>query len=82
VRSRIETVLHDDYNVDHTTLQVDHTGQDHPAEHCVQPHGPRPPRSVTTAAGDLGSVTRLRWLAAMTGLALGDDARDDCGRQR
>ncbi|HEY2500512.1 MAG TPA: cation diffusion facilitator family transporter [Mycobacterium sp.] len=40
VRSRIETVLHDDYNVDHTTLQVDHTGQDHPAEHCVQPHGP------------------------------------------
>jgi hypothetical protein len=37
---------------------------------------------VTTAAGDLGSVTRLRWLAAMTGLALGDDARDDCGRQR
>jgi cobalt-zinc-cadmium efflux system protein len=40
VRSRIETVLHDDYNVDHTTLQVDHTGQDHPTEHCVQPHGP------------------------------------------
>jgi SAM-dependent methyltransferase len=40
VRSRIETVLHDDYELDHTTLQVDDTGQDRPAEHCVQPHGP------------------------------------------
>jgi cobalt-zinc-cadmium efflux system protein len=40
VRSRIETVLHHDYDVEHTTLQVDHACQDSPTEHCAEPHGP------------------------------------------
>lgn len=43
-RSEIETVLHTEYHLDHTTLQVDHAGdnsggQGHD-EHCVESHGP------------------------------------------
>ena len=44
-RSDIETLLHTEYHLDHTTLRVDHAdsargrGQGHD-EHCVEPHGP------------------------------------------
>jgi cobalt-zinc-cadmium efflux system protein len=41
VRTDIEAVLHDEYQLQHTTLQVDHAdrcqAQD---QHCVEPHGP------------------------------------------
>ena len=44
-RSEIETVLHTEYRLDHTTLQVDHAGRDNSGgqghdEHCVESHGP------------------------------------------
>lgn len=41
VRCNIESVLHDEYQVEHTTLQVDHA--DRPLDrddHCIEPHGP------------------------------------------
>ena len=40
-RTDIEAVLHDEYQLEHTTLQVDHAdrGQDED-EHCIEPHGP------------------------------------------
>ncbi|BDX32324.1 putative cation transporter [Mycobacterium antarcticum] len=40
VRDRIEAALHDDYDLDHTTLQVDHAGPQRGDDHCVEPHGP------------------------------------------
>lgn len=41
VRTRIEAVLHEKYHLEHTTLQVDHAGDDHTDdEHCAEPHGP------------------------------------------
>lgn len=42
VRCRIETVLHDEFGLEHTTLQVDHavTGGDSGEKHCAEPHGP------------------------------------------
>ncbi|EUA42052.1 cation efflux family protein [Mycobacterium xenopi 4042] len=42
VRSHIETVLHDEFGLEHTTLQVDHTvaDGDNGGEHCAGPHGP------------------------------------------
>ncbi|KDE97041.1 cation diffusion facilitator family transporter [Mycolicibacterium aromaticivorans JS19b1 = JCM 16368] len=43
-RSEIESVLHTEYHLDHTTLQVDHAGDNHGGqghdEHCVESHGP------------------------------------------
>lgn len=42
VRSHIETVLHDEFGLQHTTLQIDHTVSDgdNGGEHCAEPHGP------------------------------------------
>jgi len=44
VRADIERLLRGRYGIDHTTLQVDHTGDasagtPEPDEHCVDPHG-------------------------------------------
>lgn len=36
VRCTISAMLHDDYGVEHATLQVDHAGAE---EHCGEPHG-------------------------------------------
>ncbi|OBI91977.1 cation diffusion facilitator family transporter [Mycobacterium asiaticum] len=41
VRTDIEAVLHNEYQLQHTTLQVDHADrQQGQHEHCVEPHGP------------------------------------------
>ncbi|GLV11583.1 putative cation transporter [Mycobacterium intracellulare subsp. chimaera] len=42
VRCRIETVLHDEFGLEHTTLQIDHAVADGDAsdQHCAEPHGP------------------------------------------
>jgi cobalt-zinc-cadmium efflux system protein len=41
VRTNVETVLLSEYELEHTTLQVDDAdGQRDDAEHCIQPHGP------------------------------------------
>ncbi|MEU8901502.1 cation diffusion facilitator family transporter [Nocardia sp. NPDC048505] len=42
-RSAIEAVLHDEFGLEHTTLQVDHVGADAPPAddlHCADAHGP------------------------------------------
>lgn len=41
VRTDVEAVLHDEFGLAHTTLQVDHvaSGRDD-AQHCAEPHGP------------------------------------------
>jgi cobalt-zinc-cadmium efflux system protein len=40
VRTTIEAVLHDEFDLEHTTLQVDHADSGSDAEHCAEPHGP------------------------------------------
>lgn len=43
LRSDIETVLHDEFHLEHTTLQIDHISdaEAHTADlHCAEPHGP------------------------------------------
>ncbi|WP_329416310.1 cation diffusion facilitator family transporter [Nocardia vinacea] len=43
LRSDIETVLHDEFDLEHTTLQIDHLSDAdaHKADlHCAEPHGP------------------------------------------
>ncbi|MEV0353768.1 cation diffusion facilitator family transporter [Nonomuraea sp. NPDC050680] len=40
VRTRLADLLHDRFEIGHTTLQVDHGLKDR-AEHCEDPHGPR-----------------------------------------
>jgi cobalt-zinc-cadmium efflux system protein len=45
VRQAAERLAHDEYGIDHTTLQVDHATADRPAadraeRHCADPHGP------------------------------------------
>ncbi len=42
IRSRVEALLHDEYGVEHTTLQVDHVrgGPVAEDEHCAEAHGP------------------------------------------
>jgi cobalt-zinc-cadmium efflux system protein len=54
VRTDIEAVLHDEYRLQHTTLQVDHADrrQARDQQHCVEPHGPvhRAPSSATAVA--------------------------------
>lgn len=42
-RSSIQTVLHDEFGLEHTTLQVDHTADIYAGAadaHCADPHGP------------------------------------------
>jgi cobalt-zinc-cadmium efflux system protein len=39
VRGAVEAVLHGNYSIDHTTLQVDHVGSTTDS-HCAEPHGP------------------------------------------
>ena len=44
-RGDIENLLHTEYHLDHTTLQVDHAGSERSGgqghdEHCIAPHGP------------------------------------------
>lgn len=53
-RGDIENLLHTEYHLDHTTLQVDHADSDSgggqgDAEHCAEPHGPvhRSPQQPT-----------------------------------
>ncbi|MEW9531073.1 cation diffusion facilitator family transporter [Microbispora sp. NPDC049125] len=46
VRQAVETLVHDKYGIEHTTLQVDHAPaepsaeEDRTAAHCADPHGP------------------------------------------
>ncbi len=43
VRSDIERALHDDFGIEHTTLQVDHVSDPDSVRaqlHCAEPHGP------------------------------------------
>ncbi|WP_241777354.1 cation diffusion facilitator family transporter [Mycobacterium intracellulare] len=49
VRSRAETLLHNEFGIEHTTLQVDHAPEGHTGdEHCEAPHGPvHQPRNPT-----------------------------------
>lgn len=36
VRGQVASLLHDDYDIEHATLQVDHVGEE---DHCDEPHG-------------------------------------------
>ncbi|MGW5569737.1 cation diffusion facilitator family transporter [Nocardia thailandica] len=53
VRSGIESVLHDEFGLEHTTLQVDHAADVHAGAgdgHCADPHGPVHRASVSDPA--------------------------------
>jgi cobalt-zinc-cadmium efflux system protein len=51
VRAEIETLLHAEHGVDHTTLQVDHLGGPDDG-HCAEPHGPSYESADSVAAHD------------------------------
>ncbi len=48
VRSKISGMLHDEYGIEHATLQVDHDGAE---EHCGDPHGESYPGQAPVNGG-------------------------------
>ncbi|CAM3712615.1 cation diffusion facilitator family transporter [Tsukamurella strandjordii] len=53
VRATVAKRLHDDYDIEHATLQVDHVGDE---DHCDEPHG-EAYRSADQAASDVPTVS-------------------------